>query len=160
MFSKLFPIGASVAGIAAAALNAIAPELIGAEAPSSAPMPEPLPNTSFPPPPIVTTPVLDKALAEVIASVAALTFVPPVYVSAPLRIKSPPPLTLTDVPGLLSLMPPAIVNALPVVALTFKLLPSTMGALIAWLPPLLLSAAVLVSVLAKVNVLAPDAAIT
>ena len=32
MFSKLFPIGASVAGIAAAALNAIAPELIGAEA--------------------------------------------------------------------------------------------------------------------------------
>ena len=57
--------------------------------------------------------------------------------------------------GLLSLMPPAMVDALPVVAVTLKLLPRTMGALIAWLPPLLLSAAVLVSVLAKVNVLVP-----
>ncbi len=64
MFSTLFPSGASVAGTEAAALNATAPELIGAEAASNAPMPAPLPNTSFPPPLIVTTPVLDNALAE------------------------------------------------------------------------------------------------
>ena len=40
-------------------------------------MPEPPPNTSRPPPPIVTKPLLGNALAAVTASAPALTVVPP-----------------------------------------------------------------------------------
>ena len=50
-------------------------------------------------------------------------------------------------------------NALPVVALTFKLLPRMMGVATVWLPPLSLIVAVPVARLASVNVLAPDALI-
>ena len=66
-----------IAGTDTAALNATAPELIGDEAPSNAPIPEPPPRTSRPPLPIVTSPLLGNALADVTARVLALTVVPP-----------------------------------------------------------------------------------
>ena len=52
-------------------------ELTGDEAPINAPIPAPPPNTSRPPPPIVISPLLGKALAAVTASVPPLTVVPP-----------------------------------------------------------------------------------
>ena len=76
MFSYPAAIGTVACGVAAA-LRATAPEPIGDEAPSNAPMPEPLPSTSRPPPLIVTKPLLGKALAAVTSSVPPLTVVPP-----------------------------------------------------------------------------------
>ena len=70
----------------------------------------------------------------------------------PLRINAPPPLTLNDVFGLLSFIEPAMLNALPGEAVTFRLLPKTIGAAIVWLPPLLLSVAGNPPVFAKVSV--------
>ena len=47
------------------------------DAPSNAPIPEPPPSTNRPPLPIVTSPLLGKALAEVTASTPPLIVVPP-----------------------------------------------------------------------------------
>ena len=62
----MFPDGLSsppiVAGAAAAAIKATAPELIGDEAPSNAPIPAPLPNTTSTPGPSVSLPILGNAL--------------------------------------------------------------------------------------------------
>ena len=80
----------SVAG-AAAALKATAPEPIGDEAASNAPMPAPLPKTSRPPAATVTSPLPASALGAAMSSVPPLTVVPPVYVFVPLRVNSPLP---------------------------------------------------------------------
>ena len=108
-------------------------------------MPAPPSNTSRPPLPIVIKPLLGKALAPAKASVALLTVVPPLYLLVPLRINAPPPLTLSVVSATVSVSDPAMVNALPVEALTSRLLTfaaKTIGAAIVWLPPLLLIVAV------------------
>ena len=61
----------------------------------------------------------------------------------------------------LPLMPPPMVNKLPVAAVTLRLLPNVIGVSIVLLPPLLLIVAdPPVAVLDKVNVLAPDGLIT
>jgi hypothetical protein len=78
MFPDVFSNPPIVAGADTAALSATPLEPTGDEAPSNAPMPAPLPNTSRPPPPIVTNPLLGNALALVTASVLPLTVVPPV----------------------------------------------------------------------------------
>ena len=143
-------IGAIVGEIDAAAPRAIAPELIGDEAPSNAPMPAPPPNTSRPPLPIVSKPLLGKALAAGHGERAGVDRRPAACsCSVPLRINAPPPLTLSDVSAPVSLSDPAMVNALPVEALTSRLLTlaaKTIGAAIVWLPPLLLIVAVPVRV--------------
>ena len=94
-------------------------------------------NTTSPPLWIVTMPELDKAAGLAKSSVPPVTVVPPVYLSGPERINSPPPVRVTLLPGLPSLIGPEMVNSLPVVAVTVKLLPRTTGTLIVWLPPLL-----------------------
>ena len=104
MFSYPALISPTVAGADAAALRAAAPEPAGDEAASNAPMPEPLPKTSRPPPLIVTNPLPGKALAAAMSSVPPLIVVPPVYVFVPLRVNSPLPesakrIVADDVPG-------------------------------------------------------------
>ena len=56
----LYPIGAIVGTTDVAAARAIAPEPIGVEAPIDAPIPAPPPNTSRPPLPIVSKPLVGK----------------------------------------------------------------------------------------------------
>ena len=90
MFSDVFSDPPIVAG-AAAALRATAPELIGDEAASIAPMPAPLPKTSRPPAAIVTKPLPANALGAATSSVPPLTVVPPVYAFVPLRVNWPLP---------------------------------------------------------------------
>ena len=91
MFPDVFSYPPIVTGIDAAALKATAPEAVGDEAASNAPMPAPLPNTSRPPAAIVTNPLPVSALGAAMSSVPLLTVVPPVYVFVPLRVNWPLP---------------------------------------------------------------------
>ena len=78
----------------------------------------------------------------------------------PLKINSPLPPRVTDwLPSACRWSRPTV-NTLPAEVLTLRPLPSVIGALIVLLPPLVLSVAVPVAVLASVNVLPPDALIT
>ena len=126
----------------AAALSDIVAPDDGDDAPSNAPMPEPPPSTNRLPLPIIINPLLGKALRAGDQTVPPLIVVPPVYVFVPLRITSPPPLMVNDSLPLVSRIEPAMVNTLPGEAVTLRLLPIVIGALIVWLPPLLLIVAV------------------
>ena len=77
MFPDVLSYPPIVAGVDAAALRATAPEPAGDEAESNAPIPEPLPKTSRPPPLIVINPLPGNALAAAMSSVPPLTVVPP-----------------------------------------------------------------------------------
>ena len=76
-FADVFSYPPIVAGVNAAALKATSPAPSGDEAVSNAPIPEPLPKTSRPPPLIDTKPLPGKALAAAISSAPPLINVPP-----------------------------------------------------------------------------------
>ena len=86
--------------------------------------------------PTLMMPLVGKAAASATSIVPSLMVVPPVYVSLPERINTPPPLRVTLAPVPVWLMGPEMVKRLPVVALTLRLLPSTTGTAMVWLPPL------------------------